>query len=262
MNSVVFRENRAPRKCILAALFENDKQRLDIMLAIQKKSIESVINKETAAFQVNFYETHWEKILFLSSCLSLACTVAFAVLAYVLDSRMSVLVSWLSLVVTNLTVLSYKMMVSRGRRGFSSSPQREIFLARLMRYAAGFEFYHLEFAKGCYQLAAARLRKRVNALDRIFDRFGVIPLIVMGYWAFLNACHEGRCLAVKLLAADGQPVFNILWWLVVVFVVLYICVVRVNATAQWMEKASQLYEQAIRFKKAADFERLGWADAN
>lgn len=232
------------------------------MLAIQEDSIDSVINKETAAFQVNFYETHWEKILFLMSCFSLACTIIFAVLACLLDSRISVLVSWLSLVLTNLAVLCYRVVVSRMALTFRSSPQRDVFLARLIRYAAGFEFYHLEFAKGCYQSAAMRLRQRVHALGRMFDRFGVVPLIVMGYWVFLNACHEGGGLAVKLLAADGQPVFNLLWWPVVVFVVLYICVVRVSARAQWMEKASQLYEQAIRFKKSADFECLVWNDAS
>ena len=80
------------------------------------------------------------------------------------------------------------------------------------------------------------VEKLAQTAHTALEKVGLVPLATTGYFAFLKTQKDGL-----------QP-FSDIDWVFAAFAFLYLVAVRMTGTAQWMEKMTEIYEQAIALK--------------
>jgi hypothetical protein len=104
--------------------------------------------------------------------------------------------------------------------------------------ARDYRMHHLKYAQESYSLMAAQLRSRISLLVGAIDKVGLIPLGITAYISGTKALK------------DGLIVFGGIEWVLAGLVLLYLLALRMNGTAQWMDRMSLLYKQALSMKQS------------
>lgn len=98
------------------------------------------------------------------------------------------------------------------------------------------ETHHLSYAKASFLLMAKQLRERISLVVGAIEKVGVIPLAVTSY------------LAVTKAQKEGVVVFSGVEWAFTGLILLYLFAIRLSFTAQWMERATEIYTHALAMK--------------
>lgn len=216
------------------------------MLITPKNAIEIVLERKTKNASFRLYETPTQKWLFLLAVGALSAGAAIALLAYFWKNQYVVLAALIALLVSSLSAMAYQVASILPEFVKLRNVEREISNPLLTEFnndmdlinelAQTCEPHHLSYARARYVLMAKQLRERIAILVGAIEKVGIIPLAIAGYLSFIKAQKEG------LVPFGGIE------WVLVSFLFLYLFALRMTATAQWMEKVSEIYEQAITLR--------------
>jgi hypothetical protein len=213
------------------------------VLITPKNAIEIVLERKAKNYGFSFYETPTQKWLFLLAAGSLTAGSAIALLAYFWKNQYVVLAALLGLLISMLLATAYQVATILPELTKLRNVERDISDPLLIEFNNDMDLvnelvqicepHHLRYAKARYLLMAKQLRERIAILVGALEKVGIIPLAIAGYFSFINAQKEG------LVPFGGVE------WVLVSFLFLYLFALRMTAAAQWMEKVSEIYEQAI-----------------
>ena len=213
------------------------------MLITPKNAIEIVLERKAKNSDFRFYETPTQKWLFLLSVWFLAACSAIALLAYLWKNQYVVLAALIALLVSMLLATAYQVATILPDLIKLRNVERDISDPLLTEFNNDMDLinelvqtcepHHLRYARARYVLMSKQLRERIAILVGALEKVGIIPLAVAGYFSFIKAQKEG------LVPFGGIE------WVLVSFLFLYIFALRMTTAAQWIEKVSEIYEQAI-----------------
>lgn len=213
------------------------------MLITPRNAIEIVLERKTRKSSFRLYETPTQKWLFLLAAGSLVVGAAAALLAYVWNNQYVVLAALIALLFSMLLVTAYQVATILPEFVKLRNVERDMSNPLLTEFNNDMDLinelvdicepHHLRYAKARYVLMAKQLRERIAILVGALEKVGIIPLAIAGYLSFIKAQKEG------LVPFGGIE------WVLISFLFLYLFALRMTAAAQWMEKVSEIYEQAI-----------------
>lgn len=213
------------------------------MLITPKNAIEIVLARKTKDARFRLYETTAQKWFFWLSVGGLGAGFILAFITYFWKYQFVVVAALIALLLSSLLAVAYQVAAVLPELTKLRNIEREISNPLLIEFnndldlinelAQNYEPHHLSYAKTNYVLMAKQLRERISILVGAIDKVGAIPLAITGYLSFSKAQKEG------FVALDGIE------WILIAFLFLYLLALRMTLTAQWMEKVSEVYEQAI-----------------
>jgi hypothetical protein len=110
------------------------------------------------------------------------------------------------------------------------------------KLADDFEEYHLSYAADTFKARSLLIKNRVAIFIGALDKVGILPL---GYLAFKTF--------ESIYKSEGVGASFITYFIIgFVALCMYIGVIRVLMTAQWMESIENIFKQAIALKQAKD----------
>jgi hypothetical protein len=215
-------------------------------LITPKNAIEIVLETKTKNATFRLYETLTQKRLFWLSVGCLCAGAFFALVTYAWKNQYVAATAFIFCGSSALLAMAYQIASLVPELLKLRNVEREIsspFLAEfnndldlIHELTQTCEIHHLQYAKQNFERMARQLRERIGILVGALDKVGLIPIATTAYFAYLKTQKEG------LVAFGGIE------WVFVSFVFLYLFAARMTSTAQWMEKVSEIYEQAIALK--------------
>jgi hypothetical protein len=215
-------------------------------LITPKNAVEMVLRKKTKDAKFQPYETTAQKWFFGFSIGSLCFGVLLALSTHLWKNEYLVLAALVCVLASSLFAMGYQIASLIPELAKFRNVEKEVskpFLAEfnndldlIHELSQTCEIHHLSFAKANFALMAKQLRERIGILVGALEKVGLVPLATTGYFAFLKTQKDGL-----------QP-FSDIDWMFVTFAFLYLVAVRMTGTAQWMEKMTEIYEQAIALK--------------
>jgi len=209
-------------------------------------AIELVLSRKTKSASFKPYETTIQKWCLILAIILFSAGMLFALTTYFVNYKHLKLAALLSILVAEVFGIAYQiativpeLLMIRNIERAMSNPLMDEFnndLDLINQLAQTFDIHHLSFAKTNFTLMAKQLRERIGILVGALEKVGLIPIATTAYFAFL-----------KFKKAGIEP-FNGIDWVFAGFVFLYIFSVRMAGTAQWMERVSNIYDQAIALK--------------
>ena len=213
-----------------------------------KNAVEVVLERKTKSLRFQFYETALQKVLFWSAVGSLVLGGALGTVIYVWRYPSAALAALVLLLVASLLAAAYQISIILPEfmklKNFEreiSNPLVEVFnddIDRITELARDYRMHHLKYAQESYSLMGEQLRSRISLLVGAIDKVGIIPLGITAYISWTKALK------------DGLIVFGGIEWVLAGLVLLYLLALRMNATAQWMDRMSLLYKQALSVKQS------------
>jgi hypothetical protein len=189
-----------------------------------------------------------QKVLFWSAGGSLALGGALGAVVYVWRSPSVALAALVLLLLASLLAAAYQISMTlpefiklKNLEREISNPFVEEFnddIDLITELARDYRMHHLKYAQESYSLMAAQLRSRISLLVGAIDKVGLIPLGITAYISGTKALK------------DGLIVFGGIEWVLAGLVLLYLLALRMNGTAQWMDRMSLLYKQALSMKQS------------
>ncbi|PLK50666.1 hypothetical protein [Uliginosibacterium sp. TH139] len=211
-----------------------------------KNAIELVLAKKTKEAKFQPYETATQKWCLRISLGSFCIGIVLALSTHIWENKYFLLGALLSVLASSLFAMAYQIASIVPELEKLRNVEREIskpFLAvfnddidLISELSQTYEVHHLSFAKANFTLMAKQLRERIGILVGALEKVGLIPIATSAYFAFIK------------FRKDGLEPFNGIDWVFAAFAFLYILAVRMTGAAQWMEKISEIYEQAIALK--------------
>ena len=212
-----------------------------------KNAVEVVLDRKTKSLRFRFYETTVQKVLFWLAGGSLTLGGVLGTVVYVWRSPWVALAALVLLLLAPLLAAAYQIsmmlpefMKLKNFEREISKPFVEEFnddIDLISELARDYRMHHLMYAQESYSLMAAQLRSRISLLVGAIDKVGVIPLGITAYISVAKAHKEGLI------------VFGIIEWVLAGLVLLYLLALMMNGTAQWMDRMSLLYKQALSIKQ-------------
>jgi hypothetical protein len=215
-------------------------------LITPKNAIDLVLAKKTRDATFQPYETKIQKYCLLFSIASLSIGILFGLATHIWQNKFLLFGALILMLTSSLFAMFYQLAsilpdLAKFRNiereistPFSSRFNNDIDLINELSQTC--EIHHLSFARANFVLMAKQLRERIGILVGALEKIGLIPLLTSAYFAFMKFKKEGL-----------EP-FSGIDWVFTVFAFLYILAVRMTGTAQWMEKISEIYDQAIALK--------------
>jgi hypothetical protein len=214
-------------------------------------AVEMVLRKKTKDAKFQPYETTAQKwflvisigslgfgfLLALSTRLWKVEGLVFTALFFVLASSLFAMGYQIASIIPEL--MKFRNIEKEVSKPFLAEFNNDIDLIYALSQTC--EIHHLSFAKANFVLMAKQLRERIGILVGALEKVGLIPLATSAYFAFL-----------KIKDGDLQ-LFSGVGWMFTAFVFLYIIAVRMTGTAQWMERMSEIYEQAIALRSKREW---------
>ena len=215
-------------------------------LITPKNAVEMVLRKKTKDAKFQPYETTAQKWFFGFSIGSLGFGFFLALSTHLWKNEYLVLAALVCVLASSLFAMGYQIASLIPELAKFRNVEKEVskpFLAEfnndldlIYELSQTCEIHHLSFAKANFALMAKQLRERIGILVGALEKVGLVPLATTGYFAFLKT------------QKDGLRPFSDIDWVFVTFAFLYLVAVRMTGTAQWMEKMTEIYEQAIALK--------------
>lgn len=215
-------------------------------LITPKNAVEIILAAKAKDAQFRPYETPMQKWLFWLSTGSLGTGVFLALVSYAWKHEYVAVGALILVLVSSILAMAYQIatvvpefMKLRNIEREMSTPLLSEFnndIDLINQLSQTCEIHHLSFARANFTLMAKQLRERIGLLVGALEKVGLIPLTITAYFAFLKAQKEGLVL------------FGGIEWIFTAFAFLFLLAVRMTGTAQWMEKISEIYEQAIALK--------------
>ncbi len=215
-------------------------------LITPKNAVEIVLSKKTKDAKFQPYETAAQKWCLGLSLGSFCVGIFFALSTHIWKNEYLLLTALLAVLASSLFAMAYQIASITPELAKFRNIEREVsvpFLAEfnndvdlINELSQTCEIHHLNFARANFVLMAKQLRERIGILVGALEKVGLIPLATTAYFAFIKFQREGV-----------EP-FSGIDWVFAAFAFLYILAVRMTGTAQWMEKISEIYEQAIALK--------------
>lgn len=215
-------------------------------LITPKTTVEIVLAAKTKDAQFRPYETTTQKWLFLFSVGSLGIGVFLALVAYAWKHEYVVAGALISVLASSILAMAYQiatvipefMKLRNIERAISSQLLSEFNndIDLISQLSQTCEIHHMNFARANFMLMAKQLRERIGLLVGALEKVGFIPLAITAYFTFLK------------MQKEGLVPFGGIEWVFTAFAFLFILAVRMTGVAQWMEKISEIYEQAIALK--------------
>ena len=213
-----------------------------------KNAVEVVLDRKTKSFRFRFYETTVQKWVFWSAVGSLVLAGALGAAWYVWRSPAIALAALALLFLASLLAAAYQisqtvpalMKLKNIEREVSNSLVEEFNddIDLITELARDYRTHHLQYAQEIYSLMAVQHRSHISLLVGAIDKVGLIPLGITAYISW------------KKLVKDGLIVFGATEWVLAGLVLLYLVAVRMNETAQWMDRMSLLYKRALSLKQS------------
>lgn len=211
-----------------------------------KSAVEIVLSRKTKNAKFRPYETTTQKLLFWLAIGGLGTAILLALVTYVWKNEYVIAAALILVLISSFLGMGYQIASIIPEFIKLRNIEREIstpFLAKfnndidlINELSQTCEIHHLQYARASFSRMAKQLRERIGILVGALDKVGLIPLVITAYFAFLKAQKE------------GLVVFGGIDWIFTAFAFLYLLAVRMTRTAQWMEKISEIYEQAISLK--------------
>ena len=217
------------------------------MIISPKNAIELVLDKKAKDKSFRFYETKVQKWLLWLTTASFTVCVVLGLCTYIFKNQYLMMVSLVILLLSAIFLLAFQIASTGSEFIKMRNPEKAISSNLLNTFnvdidlinelSATFEVHHLRYAKNCYQQMSKQLRERISVLVGAIEKVGIIPLAVTGYFSYSKAKTE------NLLS------FGVVEWLSISFIFLYWFSIRMTFTAQWMEKVSEIYNEALKLRE-------------
>lgn len=214
-----------------------------MQLITPKNAIEVVLATKTKNATLRLYETPTQKLLFWLAVSTLGAGAFLALITYVWKNQYVIGAALVLIIFSSLSTTAYQIaslvpdfLRLRNIERDVSTPFLTDFnndLDLIHELTQTCEIHHLQYARQNFLRMARQLRERIGILVGALEKVGLIPIGTTAYFALLKA-HK-----------DGLVVFGGIEWVFATFIFLYLLAARMTATAQWMEKISGIYDQAI-----------------
>jgi hypothetical protein len=218
------------------------------MIITPKNAIELVLDKKNKVKPFRLYQTKLQKWLFWLTIVSIITCITLGISSNFFKNRYLYLTGHIFIYFA-LILMSAFQLISTGPGIIKMlNPEKEMSFNLLLdtfnedldlinELSRTFEIHHLRFAKIRYQQEAKQLRERIALLIGAIEKVGIIPLAITGYVSYSK------------IKAGGAISFSGIEWLLVSFIVLYLVMVRMIFTTQWMENIAEIFNEALKSKE-------------
>ncbi len=217
------------------------------MIITPKNAIKFVLDEKAKDKAFRLWDTETQKWLFWLSAISFILCILLGGLTYIFKNQYFMLASVVILLISVIFLLAFQVACTAPELVKMRNPEKDISsnlldtfnsdLDLINELSNTFEVNHLRYARNCYQTMSTQLRERIAVLVGAIEKVGIIPLAITGYISYSKAKNE------NLLSFGGVE------WLLISFIFLYLFSVRMTFTAQWMERISTIYDEALKNKE-------------
>jgi hypothetical protein len=226
-------------------------ERLPMSAVITPRNvIDLVVSRNVRKSNFRLYDSPLQKWLFWLATQSWALGAILGLASLVWESQVLVWIAVALLLSAMLFAISYQIAVIhpdllklRDLEGEATNPLTDKFnddLNLIEELARDYPQHHLEFAHASLTQRAEQLRIRIALIVGALDKVGIIPLAASAYLAILKLRKDG------LLTFSGAEM-----WIVVSVIAVYLIAMRLNNTAQWMDRTALVFKQAMEIKRLA-----------